>query len=139
MLFLKVCFMFYKNILMSVSQFWFNFNCAFSGQKVSISSLLLCNMWRSNSTLTYRIPVLHGRSDPAIQSGVHLHPNLDIRVLRHGHISGNCLHAPGDILLRHLQRLLQGTLCLPTFPPLSSNGLPLADLHLLDMDSWSSV
>mmetsp|Transcript_31689 Transcript_31689/g.43471 ORF Transcript_31689/g.43471 Transcript_31689/m.43471 type:complete len:1213 (+) Transcript_31689:256-3894(+) len=28
-----VCYMFYKNILMSVAQFWFNFNCAFSGQK----------------------------------------------------------------------------------------------------------
>lgn len=28
-----VCYMFYKNILMSVAQFWFNFSCAFSGQK----------------------------------------------------------------------------------------------------------
>lgn len=28
-----VCFMFYKNILMSIAQFWFNFNCAFSGTK----------------------------------------------------------------------------------------------------------
>lgn len=28
-----VCYMFYKNILMSIAQFWFNFNCAFSGQK----------------------------------------------------------------------------------------------------------
>lgn len=28
-----VCYMFYKNILMSIAQFWFNFTCAFSGQK----------------------------------------------------------------------------------------------------------
>lgn len=28
-----VCYMFYKNILMSIAQFWFNFSCAFSGQK----------------------------------------------------------------------------------------------------------
>lgn len=28
-----VCFIFYKNILMSLAQFWFNFNCGFSGQK----------------------------------------------------------------------------------------------------------
>jgi phospholipid-transporting ATPase len=28
-----VCYMFYKNILMSAGQFWFNFNCGFSGQK----------------------------------------------------------------------------------------------------------
>jgi P-type E1-E2 ATPase len=28
-----VCYMFYKNILMSIAQFWFNFNCGFSGQK----------------------------------------------------------------------------------------------------------
>ena len=30
---LLVCYMFYKNILMSIAQFWFNFNCAWSGQK----------------------------------------------------------------------------------------------------------
>ncbi|KAJ1410249.1 hypothetical protein B484DRAFT_402969, partial [Ochromonadaceae sp. CCMP2298] len=28
-----VCYIFYKNILMSIAQFWFNFSCAFSGQK----------------------------------------------------------------------------------------------------------
>lgn len=28
-----VSYMFYKNILMSIAQFWFNFSCAFSGQK----------------------------------------------------------------------------------------------------------
>ena len=28
-----VCYIFYKNILMSLSMFWFNFNCGFSGQK----------------------------------------------------------------------------------------------------------
>lgn len=28
-----VCYMFYKNILMSMGMFWFNFNCGFSGQK----------------------------------------------------------------------------------------------------------
>lgn len=28
-----VCFMFYKNVAMSIAQFWFNFNCGFSGQK----------------------------------------------------------------------------------------------------------
>jgi phospholipid-translocating P-type ATPase (flippase) len=28
-----VCYMFYKNVMMSIAQFWFNFNCAFSGQK----------------------------------------------------------------------------------------------------------
>ncbi len=28
-----VCYMFYKNIFMSIGQFWFNFTCAFSGQK----------------------------------------------------------------------------------------------------------
>lgn len=29
-----VCYMFYKNILMSLSMFWFNFLCAFSGEKM---------------------------------------------------------------------------------------------------------
>lgn len=29
----SVCYIFYKNILMSIAQFWFNFSCAFSGQK----------------------------------------------------------------------------------------------------------
>lgn len=28
-----VCYMFYKNVMMSIAQFWFNFSCAFSGQK----------------------------------------------------------------------------------------------------------
>lgn len=28
-----VCYMFYKNIVMSMGMFWFNFNCGFSGQK----------------------------------------------------------------------------------------------------------
>lgn len=28
-----VCYIFYKNILMSITQFWFNFSCAYSGQK----------------------------------------------------------------------------------------------------------
>ena len=28
-----VCYIFYKNILMSIAQFWFNFSCAYSGQK----------------------------------------------------------------------------------------------------------
>lgn len=28
-----ICFMFYKNILQSLGQFWFNFYCGFSGQK----------------------------------------------------------------------------------------------------------
>jgi magnesium-transporting ATPase (P-type) len=28
-----IAYMFYKNILMSIAQFWFNFSCAFSGQK----------------------------------------------------------------------------------------------------------
>lgn len=28
-----ICYMFYKNVFMSIAQFWFNFNCAFSGQK----------------------------------------------------------------------------------------------------------
>ena len=28
-----ICYIFYKNILMSISQFWYNFSCAYSGQK----------------------------------------------------------------------------------------------------------
>jgi len=28
-----ICYMFYKNVFMSIAQFWFNFNCGFSGQK----------------------------------------------------------------------------------------------------------
>jgi phospholipid-transporting ATPase len=28
-----ICYTFYKNVLMSLAQFWFNFNCLFSGQK----------------------------------------------------------------------------------------------------------
>ena len=37
-----ICFIFYKNILMSTCQFWFNFNCGFSGQKVP-QCLLSCD------------------------------------------------------------------------------------------------
>ena len=29
-----ICFTFYKNILMSMTMFWFNFNCAYTGQKI---------------------------------------------------------------------------------------------------------
>lgn len=33
-----VCYMFYKNIMMSMGQFWFNFSCGFSGQKYYIEA-----------------------------------------------------------------------------------------------------
>ena len=35
-----ICYMFYKNILMSLAQFWFNFNCAWSGQKIYVEAAI---------------------------------------------------------------------------------------------------
>lgn len=40
-----VCYMFYKNILMSMAMFWYNFNCGFSGQKYyTEGAILLFNL-----------------------------------------------------------------------------------------------
>lgn len=47
-----ICFMFYKNILMSTAQFWFNFNCGFSGQKYyTEGSIQLFNLFYSSAPI----------------------------------------------------------------------------------------
>jgi magnesium-transporting ATPase (P-type) len=48
----SVCYIFYKNILMSITQFWFNFSCAFSGQKYyTEGAIQLYNFLYSNLPL----------------------------------------------------------------------------------------
>lgn len=69
-----VCYMFYKNILMSMGQFWFNFNNGFSGQKYytegaiqlfnliySAFPILLLGIYDKdiNPELLYRYPQLY--------------------------------------------------------------------------------
>ena len=68
-----VCYMFYKNILMSIAQFWFNFSCAFSGQKYyTEGAIQLYNLAYTSFPI-----LLHAMYDMDVQPAfVHLYPQL---------------------------------------------------------------
>jgi hypothetical protein len=71
-----VCYMFYKNIFMSICQFWFAWLNGFSGCSTRPSP--------PPPLISHRPKDLHRGRDPALQPRLHLHPDPLERHLRHG-------------------------------------------------------
>ena len=83
----SVCYIFYKNILMSIAQFWFNFSCAFSGQKYyTEGAIQMFNFLYTNFPL-----LLMGVYDTDIlPSSAHKYPQIYLSGINDEYFKASC-------------------------------------------------
>ena len=103
----SVCYIFYKNILMSIAQFWFNFSCAFSGQKYyTEGAIQMFNFLYTNFPL-----LLMGVYDTDIlPSSAHKYPQIYLSGINDEYfkVSSDLLHI---LLLQLFIVLIFATVC----------------------------
>jgi len=77
-----ICYMFYKNVFMSIAQFWFNFNCGFSGQKYYEEGLIqLYNL--AFTSFPILLSAVYDRD--VCYENVVLHPQLYLDTIRNAY------------------------------------------------------